>query len=104
MYLVRFLLIVMVMISASLSSAMAASHSGFADRGHGVMEMATNDQVHCCKDGTERTQSCHVLPALLPGAELHQTAPVTGEDVFAAVGLFLTGFEPSGPLDPPRTM
>ncbi len=104
MVLVRCLLIVMLMFSATFSVAMEAGHAANFDSEHAVAETMSDDMPACCDDSTERGQTCHVLPALLPGAEGHSTGPITGEDVFAAAGLLLTGIEPSGPLDPPRVM
>lgn len=104
MFLVRFLLIITLAISASSSGAMAASHAGLAEPDHQIMKMDTDHLMPCCETGTERASSCHVLAAYLPGADLQQAAPLSGEVVFAAAYVLPTGFEPSGPLDPPRAM
>jgi hypothetical protein len=104
MVLVRCLLIVMLMFSATFSVAVGTGHAANFDHEHTVAETVADDMPACCDDSTERGQTCHVLPALLPGAEGHSTGPITGEDVFVAAGLLLTGIEPSGPLDPPRVM
>ncbi|MFK7763033.1 MAG: hypothetical protein AB8B62_07210 [Roseobacter sp.] len=64
----------------------------------------SDDMPACCDDSTERGQTCHILSALLPGAEGLVTGPIACKDVFVAAGLLLTGIEPSGPLDPPRVM
>ncbi|MEP3024536.1 MAG: hypothetical protein ABJO71_01480 [Pseudoruegeria sp.] len=104
MVLIRCLLIVMLMLSATFSVAMEAGHAANFDSERTVAETMSDDMPACCDDSTERGQTCHVLLALLPGAEGYSMGPITGEDVFAAAGLLLSGIEPSGPLDPPRVM
>jgi hypothetical protein len=104
MVLIRLLLIVMLTFSASLSAAMEAGHPADVDHDHPVVMSMEDDQPACCEDSTERGQNCHLLPALLPDADGHGTGPAIGKDAIMASGLFLTGFEPSGPLDPPRVM
>jgi len=102
MGLIRLLLIVMVALSASISGAMDAGHAAVVEHSHVAMDEVANDQPVCCSESSERSQTCHALPALLPGAGNHDDAPATCEDVFIAASLLLTGIEPSGPLDPPR--
>lgn len=104
MGLVRLLLVVMVTLSASLSGAMDAGHTTVAEHGHASADEVADDQPVCCSESSERTQTCHVLPALLPGADQHDAAPAACEDVVMSAGLLLTGIELSGPLDPPRAM
>ncbi|APX12410.1 hypothetical protein [Tateyamaria omphalii] len=102
MGLIRLLLVVLVALSASVSGAMDAGHMPAPEHSHAAMDNMINDQPVCCSESTERSPTCHALPALLPGAGQHDDAPVTCEDVFTAASLLLTGIEPSGPLDPPR--
>lgn len=102
MGLIRLLLIVMVALSASISGAMDAGHAAVVEHSHVAMDEVADDQPVCCSESSERSQTCHALPALLPGAGNHDDAPATCEDVFIAASLLLKGIEPSGPLDPPR--
>ncbi|UWR24655.1 hypothetical protein [Sulfitobacter sp. S190] len=103
MGLIRLLLVVLVALSASISGAMDAGHAAVVEHSHVAMDEVADDQPVCCSESSERSQTCHALPALLPGAAGHHNdAPATCEDVFTAASLLLTGFEPSGPLDPPR--
>lgn len=102
MGLIRLLLIVMVALSASVTGAMDAGHMAAPEHSHLAMDDVANNQPVCCSESSERSQTCHALPALLPGAGNHHDAPATCEDVFIAASLLLTGIEPSGPLDPPR--
>lgn len=103
MALIRLLLVVLVVtLSASGSGAMIAGHAAVMEQSHAGMGETAGDQPICCSESSERTQTCHVLPALLPGADLHLAATATCGDVFVGTGLLLTGIEPSGPLDPPR--
>ena len=102
MGLIRLLLVVLVALSASVSGAMVAGHAAVVEHSHVAMDEVANDQPVCCSESSERSQTCHALPALLPGAGNHDDAPATCEDVFIAASLLLTGIEPSGPLDPPR--
>ena len=104
MSLIRFLLVVVLTLSTSLSSAMDVGHMQVSDHDHAVVGSATEGQPVCCQDSTDRAQTCHALLALLPTLALSDTAPATGEDVFCASGVLLTGIEPSGPLDPPRVV
>lgn len=102
MGLIRLLLIVMVALSASVTGAMDAGHMAAPEHSHVAMDVMADNQPACCSESTERSQTCHALPALLPGAGNHDDALATCGDVFTAASLLLTGFEPSGPLDPPR--
>lgn len=104
MVLVRFLMVVILTLSASLSGAMGVGHMPATDHNHAAAEMIADEQPACCQDSTERTQTCHLLPALLPATEQANTTPLSGEDAICASGLLLTGMEPSGPLDPPRAV
>ncbi|MEL6959655.1 MAG: hypothetical protein AAGL89_11965 [Pseudomonadota bacterium] len=104
MYLVRILLVILLTFSTSLSNAMDAGHMPVSDHKHATVEGMADAQPLCCQDSTERAQTCHALLALLPTLTLSGTAPVAGEDVFCTSGVLLTGFEPSGPLDPPRAV
>lgn len=104
MYLVRILLVVLLTFSTSLSNAMDVGHMPVSDHTHATVEGMANAQPLCCQGSTERAQTCHALLALLPTLTLSGTAPLTGEDVFCTSGVLLTGFEPSGPLDPPRAV
>ena len=52
------------------------------EHSHAAMDEMADDQPVCCSESSERTQTCHVLPALLPGADHHDAAPATCEDVF----------------------
>lgn len=104
MGLVRLLLVVLLALSASVSAAMVASHTAVVGHNHTAMDNATDKQPACCSESTDRTQTCHVLPALLPGADRHDAALATCEDLAIGVGLILTGVEPSVPLYPPRAV
>ena len=104
MSLIRLLLVVMLALSASVSGAMDAGHAAVMEHDHAAMDEMADDQPVCCSEGSERTQTCHVLPALLPGTDLHEAAPASCEDVSLCARLLLTGVEPSGPLDPPRAV
>jgi len=104
MYLVRILLVMLLTFSTSLSNAMDAGHMPVSDHTHATVEDMTDAQPLCCQDSTEHAQTCHTLLALFPTLTLSGTAPVAGEDVFCTTGVLLTGFEPSGPLDPPRAV
>ena len=104
MYLVRILLVILLTFSTSLLNALDAGHMPVSDHTHTTVEGLADAQPLCCQDSTERAQTCHALLALLPTLTLSGTAPVAGEDVFCTSGVLLTGFEPSGPLDPPRAV
>ena len=104
MYLVRILLVMLLTFSASLSNAMDTGHMPVSDHTYATVEDMADAQPLCCQDSTECAQTCHALLALLPTLTLIGTATVAGEDVFCTTCVLLTGFEPSGPLDPPRAV
>lgn len=104
MALVRILMVVILTLSASLSGAMGAGHMPDLNDDHTAAHLMEDTQPACCHDSTERAQTCHALPALLPAAETSGNVPAAGEDIFCASGMLLTGVEPSGSLDPPRAV
>ena len=101
---IRLLLIVLMTLTASISGVLDAGHATAIEHAHAAALDATVDQPVCCSDGTERTQNCHVLPALVPASDLHVSEPESCGDVSFGSGLLLTGINPSGPLDPPLTV
>jgi methylmalonyl-CoA mutase cobalamin-binding subunit len=100
MSLLRFLMIVLTVMSTSLAGAMAASHAPSADIDVNVMTAMSGDHTHCCEDTTDLAQSCHVLPALVMGG----IAPEFSGMELSETGILLTGIKPSGLLDPPRAV
>ena len=98
----RLLLVVVTTLAASVSGAMDAGHMAVVQHGHTPSSEVAAHQPICCSESSERAQTCHGLPALLPGADLNDAVPATGEDVFIVSGMLLTGIEPSDLLDPPR--
>ena len=104
MALVRLLLVVVVALSASVSGAMDAGHTAGLEQSHAAMGDLIDNQLACCSESSDRAQTCHALPALLPEANLHEAAPAICENVPIGAALLLTGIEPSGPLDPPRAV
>jgi len=104
MSLIRFIMIVILTLSTSLSAAMDAGHMPSSDHDHAAVEMMADEQPACCQDSTERTQTCHAVPALLPASEPTSTPPFAAEGVVFASGILLTGIQPSGLLDPPRAV
>ena len=104
MSMARFIMVVILTLSASLSGAMDAGHMPSTDHNHAAAEIMADEQPACCQDSTERTQTCHAVPALLPASEPTSTPPFAGEGVVFASGILLTGIQPSGLLDPPRAV
>lgn len=104
MVLFRVLLVVMIMISASVSGGMDAGYMAAVEHSHASVGEVADGQPVCCSESFEGAQTCHALSALLPGADLNDTAPATCEDVSIVADLLLMGIEPSGPLDPPRAV
>ena len=101
---VRFLIFAILTLSASFSGAMDTGHMRAIGHGHAAAETTAGDHPACCQDSTERTQTCHALPALLPATDQASSAPVVVQDVFRTFGLLLAGMEPSGPLNPLRAV
>jgi hypothetical protein len=71
MYVARLFTVILIVLSASLSGAMAA---GQADRAAEASAAVPADHETCCTDGMERLHGCHVGPALLPAAAVDTRA------------------------------
>ena len=104
MSMARFIMVVILTLSASLSGAMDAGHMPSTDHNHAAAEIMADEQPACCQDSSERTQTCHAVPALLPASELVSLPPSSVEDIVCASGILLNGIQPSGLLDPPRAV
>jgi|GEM_PF-379877 len=104
MSMARFIMVVILTLSASLSGAMDAGHMPSTDHNHAAAEIMADEQPACCQDSSERTQTCHAVPALLPASELASLPPSSVEDIVCASGILLNGIQPSGLLDPPRAV
>ena len=100
----RFLMVVLLTLSASLTFAMDAGHSPAATHDHAGIEDTAVDQPPCCVDSSERGASCHVLLALLPADVPNNAAPEACGNISCVPARLATGIEPSGPLDPPRAV
>ncbi|MAJ05039.1 MAG: hypothetical protein CMH03_10155 [Marinovum sp.] len=106
---IRFFLIVMFTLSASLSGAIASSHVAGVGHNHAAMVQMVDDQPSYSLETTQHTQTCaehiqicHALLALLPSEVLSEASPTTSEGVIMCPGRLMTGIKPSTPLDPPR--
>ena len=104
MSMARFIMVVILTLSASLSGAMDAGHMPSTDHNHAAAEIMADEQPACCQDSSERTQTCHAVPALLPASELASLPPSSVEDIVCASGILLNGIQPSGLLDPPSAV
>ncbi len=104
MVVLRFLLIVMLTMSASFSAATDIGHSQVRVHDHASIEMDADGRHVCCEDSTEHARTCHVLPAVVPAFHLHDHTPEAGADMFFVSDAFLSGISPSRLLDPPRTV
>lgn len=104
MYMVRSLLVVIMALSASLAGAVEGGHMPVQTHDHAVAESVADDLTNCCADSSERAQTCHALPVLVPSIQQGDAATTSGEDVFYTSRRFMTGIELSGPLDPPRAV
>ena len=104
MSMARFIMVVILTLSASLSGAMDAGHMPSTDHNHAAAEIMADEQPACCQDSSERTQTCHAVPALLPASELASLPPSSVEDIVCESGILLNGIQPSGLLDPPRAV
>lgn len=99
---IRLFLIVSLLLSASLSGAVANGHMVVPDHNHSVVESVDNDLLTCCDAGTERAQICLTMPAMFEGTGMAGDAQASRDTIFDARGFLLTGIQLSGPLDPPR--
>jgi hypothetical protein len=102
MNLIVSLMIVLTIISTSFSGAMASSHAPSTDNDVSVTEVMLEDHTHCCVDTKNFTQSCHVLPGLIPALVTVQVAPEFSGMTLTVSETLLIGIVPSGLLDPPR--
>ncbi len=99
---IRAILIACVTFSASLSAAMDAGNMKTAEHHHEAAPSVADDAPVCCDESTEHGNNCHALPAVLAYAGGVIAAPPSSADMLILASLFLTGIEPSGPLDPAR--
>ena len=104
MYFVRLLTITLIFFSTTLSGAMAASHAGPTNMTVKTVAVMSVDHETCCADGTEQSQGCHVLPAILSAMQRDSGAQARVRSVTSEPSILLTGFEPAGTLDPPRSV
>lgn len=104
MYFVRLLTIALIVLSTTLSGAMAAGHVGPTDVSVESVGVMSTDHETCCTDGMEQSQSCHVLPAILPAMQMDSGVQDLVRSVTFGPSILLIGFEPAGPLDPPRSV
>ena len=104
MYFVRLLMVILIALSTTLSGAMAAGHAGLSDVSVETSATMSANHETCCTDGMERSQSCHVLPAILPAMQRESGAQELVRSVTFGPSTLPTGFEPAGTLDPPRSV
>ena len=104
MHFVRHLMVILIVLSTTLSGAMAASHVGPIDVSVETAAVMSTDHETCCNDSMEQSQSCHVLPAILPAMTIDSGAQELVKTVTCGPSILPTGFEPSGTLDPPRAV
>lgn len=102
MGMLRTILFVLVTFSASLIGTMSVDQMVFGEHDHMISATVVHEEPACCDSGTERGQSCHVLPAVLADADAVLSAPLKGGVILISGALLPTGIELSGPLDPPR--
>ncbi len=100
----RLLMVVLIILSTSLSGAMAASHAQLSDMNVSVMETMSVDHTQCCGDTKDLAQSCHVLLGLVPALVAVHVAPESSSMALTISETLLTGIEPTGILDPPRAV
>jgi hypothetical protein len=86
-----------------LSGAMAAGHAGAADTTTETVAPMPADNGNCCDDGTERSPSCHAIPAILPAGTMSRGIPAFAQAVLSVSSVLPVGIEPAGALGPPRT-
>ncbi|TYB88396.1 hypothetical protein [Oceaniovalibus sp. ACAM 378] len=104
MTLIRFLMILVIVLSTPLSGAMAAGHPFASDMAQEAANSEVTSVGHgmCCEENTDRSPSCHVLTALVPALTNNTTTPTQMRSAIFGFPTVLAGIEPAGPLDPPR--
>lgn len=101
---IRLCLIVLMTLTASVSGAVDAGHMTAMEHTQASPPDGAVDRPGCCMDGSERAQTCHFMPALVPVSDFRLPKSDSCADISFGSGLLLTGIEPSGPLDPPRAV
>lgn len=99
---VRLLLVVVMAFFASVSGAVDVSHAVATEQAHVMDPALAGDQPSCCDEGAERMQNCQMLQAVLPLTDVQGAAPTACVAIVGDAELLRAGFEPAGPLDPPR--
>lgn len=97
-------MVILTVLSTTLSGAMAASHVAQIDKTIETAAVMATDHETCCIDDTKHSQICHVLPAILPAIKMDSGAQELVWSVTFGPSILLTGFEPAGTLDPPRSV
>lgn len=108
MKLIRILTIFMVVLSTSLSGAisgaMAADHVVSMNMSVQTTDAMPGDHGGCCDHDTERSATCHVVPAVIPVMTFDRSDPDVLRMVSFGPTTILIGTEPVTLLDPPRAV
>jgi len=105
MRLLRLLMILSILFSVLHTGAMAGAHLLVEhEASSGTAHMMPDADEHCCADTNNPMPDCHVLAALLPVSLIGVPTTKYSSGVSVPPGVLLTGIEPAGPLDPPRSV
>lgn len=101
----RLLMILSVFLSIAHTSAIAGTHA-ILENELLVSEPDTHSATHehCCTEDSVHTPDCHIFAGLLPAQVNGELMPEMSSDGLADNGIMPDGFEPTGPLDPPRSV
>ena len=105
MTLLRILTVALTLIATSLSGAMAAGHGDWQHgENHDMHVLADTEdaQPTCCEDSSDRSSTCHVVPAIEPASSPAMLFPTETRMVPFGAPWTMTGLSPAGLLDPPR--
>lgn len=105
MRLLRLLMILSILFSVSNTGAMAgahllAEHEMDISKAHIMVDAGE----HCCADAADPMPDCHVLSAILPVSLIGAPKTEYSSGFSAPHGTLLIGIDPTGPLDPPRSV
>ena len=104
MQLMRLIMVVAIMLSTSLSGAIAADHPTSTDAHAETATPMSVDHGKFCDDSADRSAGCHVMPAIVPALAMHGDGPGLMQTILFRDATLLVGTDPATALDPPRAV
>jgi len=104
MSLIRILSVLLIVLSTSLSGTMSTARVANADVDIMAGDTQAGASADCCDTDTDRPMDCYFPTAIFPFAGRASSDAATAWTTIIPRGLTLSGVEPRGLLDPPRSV